>query len=100
MYLSPGWMQLHQRYLKVNTKSYNSMISKSAPAPSNYRAVTAMLVTQDNFAPVMELLDNQKRLIHDTEGTGLDRWHDDYIVGHAFTTPRLDGPFYFPVAHR
>ena len=59
-----------------------------------------MLVTADNFSEVMTLLDQQKRLIHDTETTGLDRWHDDYIVGHAFTTPRLDGPFYLPIRHR
>lgn len=60
-----------------------------------------MLVTQSNFPRVMERLERHPRLIHDTETTGLDRWHGDVIVGHILATPRLGKDvFYFPVRHQ
>jgi DNA polymerase-1 len=59
-----------------------------------------VLVTQSNFPRAMERLEHQPRLIHDTETTGLDRWHDDVIVSHIIATPRLGADvFYFPVRH-
>jgi DNA polymerase-1 len=59
-----------------------------------------MLVTDSNFAPIMEKLDQQRRLISDVETTGLRRWHGDRICGYALGTPSLgEEVYYFPVRH-
>lgn len=57
-----------------------------------------MLVTQDNYAAAMDRLSQPKRLVYDTETTGLRRWHEDRICGYVIAVPGEEA-FYFPVRH-
>ncbi len=60
-----------------------------------------MLVTERNVSSVLELLSRHKRLVVDTETTGLFVWHGARIVGVSVATPgaKREECFYFPFRH-
>ena len=58
-----------------------------------------MLVTADSFDWALDGFTGHKRLIADTETTGLHPWLGDRICGVSLATPALDHVCYFPFRH-
>lgn len=57
------------------------------------------LVTESNFQKALAVLHGQRRLVVDTETTGLRVWHGDRVCGYVIGTPDLQHKFYFPFRH-
>lgn len=58
-----------------------------------------MLATQKNFSRLLAPFLRERRLVKDTETTGLNPWRGDRIVGLSLAIPSLRHVVYFPIRH-